>query len=52
MKAGGLSDSTVFEVFSVTSEQELWATLGLKQADVELRIVLPLDDAGVQAFFR
>jgi len=41
-----------FEVFSVASEHELWATLGLKQTDVELRIVLPLDDAGVQAFFR
>lgn len=40
------------EVFSVANEHELWATLALKRAEVELRVVMPLDDAGVQAFFR
>lgn len=40
------------EVFSVADEHELWATLAMKRADVELRILMPLDDAGVQAFFR
>jgi hypothetical protein len=38
-------------VSSVANEHELWATLVLKRADVELRILMPLDDAGVQAFF-
>lgn len=40
------------EVFSVTSEHELWATLAMQRANVQLRILMPLDDAGAQAFFR
>lgn len=37
------------EVFSVADEYELWATLAMKRTNVELRILMPLDDAGVQA---
>lgn len=40
------------EVFSVADEYELWATLAMKRANAELRILMPLDDAGVQALFR
>ena len=40
------------EVFTVADEYELWATLAMKRAHVELRILMPLDDAGVQALFR
>jgi len=39
-------------VFSVANDHELWATLAMKRADVELRILMPLDDAGVQVFLR
>jgi hypothetical protein len=39
-------------VFSVANEHELWATLAMRRADVELRFVMPLDDVGVQAFFQ
>ena len=40
------------EVFSVADEHELWVTLAMRRATAELRIVMPLDDDGVQAFFR
>ena len=40
------------EVCSVTTEHELWATLALQRVAGELRVFMPLDDAGVRAFLR
>jgi hypothetical protein len=41
-----------FPFYAAAYEDELWALLIIQRAQVQLRLVLPLDDSGVQAFIR